>query len=238
MVSFFQVIVPSSRDSELCPPRAWEGASCLELCSEETPGYIRHMVAETAFRSDAQFDQKGFQRWLAQRPGSDSNHYELLNGRIVTTPPAGWPHSRIAARIVGRLSAHVDQHKLGVVLESSAGYDLPSGDTLEPDVSFITDARFAAGPKPVEGKFVKIVPDLVVEILSPSTKHRDRTEKKDAYARNGVDEYWLVDTERREVTVFRRTGRRFGPPRHCSTGRIASKLLPELDLQVADVFDF
>jgi Uma2 family endonuclease len=196
------------------------------------------MTSETAFRSDEQFDQKGFRRWLDRQPGSDRNHYELLNGRIVMIPPAGWPHSRIATTIVTRLSLHVEQSKLGIVLESSAGYDLPSGDTLEPDASFITTQRLKAGPKPETGKFLRIVPNLVVEILSPSTAQRDRTEKKEVYARNGVDEYWIVDAARKEVTVFSRTGRRFGPAKNCSKGRIASKLLSTLDLPVTDLFDF
>ena len=62
------------------------------------------------------------------------------------------------------------------MLGSSAGYDLPSGDTLEPDVSFLSAARLAAGPAPERGRFLRIVPDLVVEILSDSTAKRDRGE--------------------------------------------------------------
>jgi Uma2 family endonuclease len=90
----------------------------------------------------------------------------------------------------------VKAHKLGIVLDSSAGYDLPSGDTVEPDVSFIDSERFAPGPKPRDGQFLKIVRRLIVEILSPATSRRDRTEKKDVYARNRVDEYWIVDARR------------------------------------------
>jgi Uma2 family endonuclease len=51
------------------------------------------MIAETAFQSDECFDQKAFRRWLDRRPPSDTNHYELIDGRIVKTPPAGWPHT-------------------------------------------------------------------------------------------------------------------------------------------------
>jgi Uma2 family endonuclease len=51
-------------------------------------------------------------------------------------------------------------------------------------------------------QFLKIVPDLVVEILSPATMQRDRVEKKKIYQSNGVTEYWLVDPDRREVVVF------------------------------------
>ena len=53
------------------------------------------MVSQTVFRSDETFTQESFRLWLDERPASDLNHYELLNGRIVMTPPAGWPHGRV-----------------------------------------------------------------------------------------------------------------------------------------------
>lgn len=198
------------------------------------------MIGETAFRSEEQFDQAEFRRWLDARPASDLNHYELIDGRILMTPPSGWPHGGVEGEIVRRLGTYVKEHQLGIVLGSSTGYDLPSGDTVAPDVSFIGAERLATGPKPRDGQHIEIVPTLVVEILSPSTARRDRTEKKELYARNGVDEYWIVDTKRREITVFPRgsrrryaAGRNFRPKE-----RVISKVLPELSLLAGDVFDF
>ena len=59
------------------------------------------------------------------------------------------------------------------------------------------------------GQFLKIAPNLVVEILSPATARRDRIEKKRVYEANGVDEYWLVDPHRREITVFHLAGGKY-----------------------------
>jgi Uma2 family endonuclease len=56
--------------------------------------------------------------------------------------------------------------------------------------------------RPVEGEFLNVVPDLVVEVLSLSTASHDRGEKKAIYERNGVREYWLLDWRSRELTVF------------------------------------
>src|ERR1700722_5066933 len=64
------------------------------------------------------------------------------------------------------------------VLPSSQGYALPTGDTLEPDAAYISNARWSAGPRARRGKFLRIVPALVVEILSKGTALRDRSEKK------------------------------------------------------------
>jgi Uma2 family endonuclease len=152
------------------------------------------------------------------------------------SPPAGWPHGGIEAQLIALFQPHATSRKLGLTFGSSTGYDLPSGDTLEPDVSFISAARLAAGPAPIRGRFLRIVPDLVVEILSDSTAKRDRGEKLEIYARNGVDECWLVDTKQREIEVFFRTGDRFDPGAVIRSGTIPSRVLPGLGARFEDVF--
>lgn len=155
-------------------------------------------IAETAFISVETFTQRAFKRWVQNRPMADINRYELTSGRIVMTPPPGWEHAEVEARVIRILGDFVGRHNLGKVFGSSAGYDLPSGDTLEPDASFISRERRAKGPQVRRGQFLKIVPSLVVEILSPATARRDRLEKKRIYEANGVEEYWLVDPYQRE----------------------------------------
>jgi Uma2 family endonuclease len=193
------------------------------------------MSSETAFISDQQFSQEAFQRWLDELPRGDVNHYELINGRIVMTPPAGWPHAQVETALAWIIKDHVARRKLGVVLGSSAGFDLPSGDTIEPDLAYIAADRFAAGPQPVRGQFLRIVPTLVVEIVSPSTARRDQTEKKDVYARNGVEEYWIVDADRRTVTVFHLSGGNFDAGEAFSSGPVQSRVLPDLHAAVEEI---
>lgn len=198
---------------------------------------VTPMSAETAFLSDAHFDQASFLRWLQKRPASDLNHYELIDGRIVMTPPAGWPHGRIDSKINQLVADQVKRHRLGIVLGSSTGYDLPSGDTLEPDVSFIAAERLAASPQPAVGRFLTIVPTLVIEILSPATSRRARTEKKAVYERNGVAEYWIVDPAKKSVTVFSLRSGRYAPAHPIEAGRVRSHVLPGLRISVEQVFD-
>lgn len=191
---------------------------------------------ETAFRSDERFTQAGFLEWLQERPSSDINHYELLGGHIVMTPPAGFPHSTIEVRISTAILLHVSGAGLGMVNGSSAGYDLPSGDTVEPDVSFISTARLAAGPKPETGKFFRVVPDLVVEVLSRATAKRDRVEKRKIYEKNGVAEYWIVNPKSRHVSIFRLGDRDFSPPLEVARGSVESTVLPGLRIPLATIF--
>jgi Uma2 family endonuclease len=166
-------------------------------------------VAETAFISTETFTQKTFKRWVENRPLGDINRYELVGGRILMTPPAAWKHAKIEAKVIRILEDFVSKHNFGTVFGSSAGYELPSGDTLEPDASFISRERWSKGPEPRRGQFLKIAPNLVVEILSPATARRDRIEKKRVYESNGVDEYWLADPHRREITVFHLAGGKY-----------------------------
>lgn len=194
-------------------------------------------MPQTAFISTETFTQDEFEAWLADLPSWDENHYELINGSVVMTPPAGWPHGNTEARIVYSLTGCARQYQLGEVFGSSTGYRLPSGDTLEPDASFISYARLQAGPAPQRGKFLEIVPNLVVEVLSATTAARDRTEKRMVYERNGVEEYWLVDTDRRTITVFRLSAGGYGTPLTFGPADVlTSVVLPQLSLLVSEVF--
>lgn len=167
-------------------------------------------IADTAFISTETFTQRAFKQWVENRLMADINRYELTHGRIIMTPPAGWEHAEVEARVIRILGDFAGTHSLGKVFGSSAGYDFPSGDTLEPDASFISQERWAKGPQVQRGQFLKIVPSLVVEILSPATARRDRTDKKRIYEANGVEEYWLADPYQREVTVFHLVGGKYG----------------------------
>jgi len=129
------------------------------------------------------------------------------------------------------------RHELGIVFGSSAGYDLPSGDMLEPDASYISGERFAAHPPNRPDEFLRVVPNLVVEILSPATAKRDRTEKKALYEANGVDEYWIVNGRHRTVTVFSLGPHGYDAGRTVMAGSLRSSVLPKLRVPVAKLFE-
>jgi Uma2 family endonuclease len=158
-------------------------------------------VHTASFESCEPFTQPEFAAWMAKRASRDAERCELLNGRIVMNPPVGWPHGEGEVRISTRLDHYSAARRAGRVFGSSQGFELPSGDTVAPDVSFVSEAHWRAA-KPQPGKFLTVVPDLVVEILSPSTASRDRGEKRAIYERNGVREYWVVDLAAQKVTRF------------------------------------
>lgn len=193
-----------------------------------------YAVSEPVFESITTMDQPSFARWVAQREW-DSYRYELLHGRVVMTPPAGYPHGAVAVRISSPI-APLARAAGAIVFDSSQGFELPTGDTVAPDVSVVSAERWAL-TTPIMGKFLRVVPELVVEILSESTASRDRGEKKGIYGTAGVLEYWIVDTRARTVTVFRGTGERFDGGRiYTENETLQSRVLPALQLPIATLF--
>lgn len=192
-------------------------------------------MAEPIFESVTSMDADEFEEWALERAAWDIHHYELLHGRIVVTPPAGFPHGRVELRLGARL--FVAAEAAGAqAFGSSQGFVFPSGDVLEPDLTVISAERWRH-VVPIPGKFLRATPDLVVELLSKSTAHRDRGEKKIAYARNGVREYWLVDTRARTIHVYRGDGGRFDAGTVLAEGdSLTSIVLPDFAIAVGDVF--
>jgi Uma2 family endonuclease len=105
-------------------------------------------------------------------------------------------------------------------------------NTAQPDLLFIATAN--AG---IVQNWVFGAPDLVVEILSPSSIRRDRYEKQEQYARFGVKEYWIVDPANRSLEILTLQDQRFTV--HSSaveTGEAASQVLAGLIVDVAQLF--
>jgi Uma2 family endonuclease len=196
---------------------------------------------QPVFESVETYTVEEFEAWVREQEarGNLARH-ELLNGRIVMAPPAGWPHGKIASSLIGELQAFVKPRRLGTVFDSSQGFRFPSGDVVEPDVSFVSNERWSAAAPPIEGEFLRVVPDFVVEIASPSTASRDRGEKLMLYAQAGVSENWIVDYRLRRVSVWTRapSGRFEGPVVHeGDRASVSSRVIAELTIPLGSLFD-
>jgi len=182
--------------------------------------------------------QDEFEGWCRTFDGSDLGRFEFLHGCVVAEPPASWPHGKLDATLSHRFVSHVEAAGIGLVFGSSQGFALPSGDTVAPDVAVILRQTWEAAPAPAPDMFLRVVPDLVVEVLSPSTAWKDRGLKRRIYDRNGVREYWLVDPRRRTITVIARGANgRLGSERKVTGDEPAqSLLLPGLTVRPSDIF--
>jgi len=128
----------------------------------------------------------------------DGKRYEILDGDLYVTPSPTARHQRISLNLVLVLARHVQTHMLGEVIAAPLDVILAEDSIAQPDILFISNERL-----PIVRDWVHGAPDLVIEILSPGTRDRDRTLKRHLYARHGVRELWLVDPDARSVEVHR-----------------------------------
>lgn len=124
---------------------------------------------------------------------------EWVNGEIVMTSPASRRHQGIVDFLVGVLGAYVQQRELGHVI--SAPFQMKTGPDLggrEPDVLFIQLDHLSR----LRDTYLDGPADLVVEVVSPESRLRDRGEKLAEYELGGVREYWIIDPDKRQVDLF------------------------------------
>ncbi|HIJ80509.1 MAG TPA: Uma2 family endonuclease [Desulfuromonadales bacterium] len=103
---------------------------------------------------------------------------------------------------------------------------------VQPDIVVVCD------PKKLDDKGCIGAPDLIIEILSPSTTRMDMTVKFELYQRHGVKEYWIIHPNDQTVLVFKRleTGLYGVPDRYCADDTIPVTLLGDLQLDLTKVF--
>ena len=141
-------------------------------------------------------------RWTwaeyARLPESGSTRYEVIGDELVVTPSPTLRHQRIATRLLVALHQFVEADDLGEVFPAPCDVLFADGDYFEPDIVFVSKSRqHLYSDRGIEGP-----PDLVIEILSPSTAARDRGIKLDRYRLFGVPEYWIVDPDARRIEVW------------------------------------
>ena len=128
---------------------------------------------------------------------------ELIGGKVVAmSPRPSWNHNRVSFNIAHIFEKHLYGKKCTPIAD---GMDL----YLDDDNRFVPDFMVVCDPDKIEPDGVHGAPDLVVEVLSPSTMRNDKTHKKDTYARCGVREYWLVSPSDRSVEVYHTDGTGF-----------------------------
>ena len=128
---------------------------------------------------------------------------ELIRGVLCETMPAGQEHGEIAALLAAELVVFARARALGRVTTSDAGVWLERDpDTVrEPDVAFFSAAKVPPGVR-VTG-YSEAVPDLVVEIASPSDSRREVHDKAHMWLGHGVRLVWVVHPEMRTIDVYR-----------------------------------
>lgn len=157
---------------------------------------------------------------------------QLVDGELIPMIPApSYRHQALQAELLMRLRSFVRTNGLGDVVGAPVDVCLGENDVFQPDILFVSTPR--KDRVAIDG--LHGAPDLVVEVLSPSTRHLDHGQKKRTWAKHDVLELWTVDPEEESITRYELQG---GPPegRTRSQGWFESPLLPGFKLDVREFF--
>lgn len=159
--------------------------------------------------------------------------YQLIGGELVMTPPPTPYHQMVSIKLELKMAGFVLEKALGVVLDAPLDVYLEETEAYQPDIIFIANERLAI----IEEKRIKGAPDLVVEILSPSTGYYDLRSKYKVYEKAGVREYWIVDPHQKSVQVFcRREGKFVLDQEVESKGTVKSRVIAGFEVQIDSIF--
>ena len=134
----------------------------------------------------------------------DGQRYEIIDGELFVTPSPGEGHQDVVGALYARLLGYLGGSDIGKAVSSPS--DVRRGDRtrnrLQPDVYVVRRVNGKRPPYPYD------LADLLlaVEVLSPGTERTDYQRKRTTYLTSGVGEYWVVNVEARNVSVWRRAG--------------------------------
>jgi Uma2 family endonuclease len=129
---------------------------------------------------------------------NDGKRYQILDGELNVTPAPNTRHQRISKRLERVLLFALEETGLGEIFYAPVDVILDGHNILQPDLVFVCKERMnIIGPANIQG-----APDLVIEILSQSTRRTDVLVKSEIYARFGVPSYWIVDPEIDRIDLY------------------------------------
>jgi len=143
---------------------------------------------------------------------------ELIFGRLYVTPSPSSEHQYVVLKL-GASFLGVAEATGGRAFVAPMDVVLADHSVVQPDVGYVSRARRSVVRNRIRG-----VPDLLVEVLSPTSGLRDRMAKRKLYASTGVPEYWIVDPQTRQIDFFRLAEGRYvvveleGPTYRSATG--------------------
>ena len=168
-------------------------------------------------------------------PDDDLFNYELLDGEIVQKSSPSLQHQRISGNIYFQIRLYLTQNPIGEVFHTPLNVVLEDRSAPQPDIFFVAQDRdFILDEK--EGVVIG-TPDLIVEIISPSSVQRDRYQKKELYERFAVREFWLVDPQNRSIEIFTLAQNKYQLHAFAdeSGNTVTSLVLPGLEISVTQI---
>jgi Uma2 family endonuclease len=158
----------------------------------------------------------------------DGRRHELIDGEHFTTPAPSTAHQRLVVRFSTAFENFLKSRKIGQIFVAPTEVVLSDLDVVQPDLVFVSSIKTSI----ITVRNIQGMPDLLIEILSESTRKTDEIIKRKLYERYGVPEYWIVDPELETVKVYR-----VAELSHEASDTLSTPLLPDLSISLSDIFE-
>ena len=165
----------------------------------------------------------------------DGKRYEIIEGDCYMSPAPRTKHQDISFRLTSFLYRYLRKTRQGRAFAAPTDVILSDINIVQPDLLVILAARTSI----ITDANIQGAPDLVIEILSETTRKTDEVVKKKLYERHGVLEYWIVDPELALVKIYRLTDGRYAKAEERAEERgetLTTALLPGLDISLTELF--
>lgn len=165
---------------------------------------------------------------------NDNKRYEIIEGELKMVPAPSTEHQNVSLNLVSLIRNFVKEKGLGKVFCAPVDVVLDDDEVLQPDIVFIKSENQNIICK----NAIKGTPDLIIEIVSPSSTFCDTVEKKEIYRKYGVKEYWLVFPDEKVVEVLileKEEYKEFSRAKKAET--VKSKILTGLGIDIKEVFE-
>lgn len=151
----------------------------------------------------------------------DGQKADLIDGVIYMASPENLQANELFGWLFSLLTLYVQQKDLGQVYGTRVGFRLDDKNAPEPDIAFATKERAQHKGGHFEG-----APDLALEIVTPDSKQRDYELKRQLYERFGVQEYWIIDELKEQITVYALNKQKQYRQRRPKKGIFTSQIIP------------
>ncbi|NJL14604.1 MAG: Uma2 family endonuclease [Microscillaceae bacterium] len=159
--------------------------------------------------------------------------FELIDGQMRKRNYPTILHQETSMNILRKIDAFVFEKKLGKVFHPPTGVILGEYHVVLPDLVFVSQANVGI----IQDTGIFGAPDLVVEIISPSTLKDDRNDKKDLYAQFNIQEYWIIDPHYASIELFEHTEKGYVLAGFAvESGKVVSKVLAGFEMEIQTVF--
>ena len=182
----------------------------------------------------AELLDKQAKRWTYEKyyELDDDRRYEIIGGNLLMAPAPDTWHQDWSRKLFRLIDRFVTKNNLGEVFYAPIDIVLNEENTVQPDIVFIATPNLQI----IQRRAIFGVPELLVELVSPSSVRRDRYDKKALYARFGVKEYWIGDPANKALEILTLREGRY--ELHCCAeekGKLTSLVLPGLEFDLTEI---